>query len=541
MTGTTNEKNLKPGVSYHIFLFPFQWDFKKESRSFENMDLRERTNLENVDALLYRSCWERKYFAVDTPRKFNEYIYFYDFVRGALYDPREKSPGILHRYNYLLPGNPRYIIHVKNNQHPYDLKIERIQLNLYTTGVGILSFHLSNQTYPQLQQILEINEFGRRIYPQFLGRQIPGKEVFTDKTKESFLADRLEIVIDENRGFQEDFSYFNDIEQVKNSPSRLSAVIMNLLGDSFMTSKPVDKKNRVLIAPILDDRMYVLCWFADKKLCTRLAGYSKNKETYRYAGDDDWYKLVFVDKASPTCNSIFMKKQLLLEHTYDRWIAKKDSSLFGITRYSFIILNDDQNSFVKDHLKTMYFQMVQLALVQRASVLRFSQEATRIANLESPGETTGRVRDLYEKYLQFLNKIYFREITAQEQGIELYERIHQAVKLEREVKELDREIDELHQYASLCEDRRKNKQLFILTVLGVLFIIPDFLTDLGISKPLNLIITLGIILLAFLSGFWLKSGKKWRIFLSMVILILILFMLVLPLLGIGSPVPGVVP
>lgn len=547
MMETTNEKNLKPEFSYHIFLFPFQWDFKKEKMSLENMDFLERTSLENVDALLNKSCWEREYFTIDHPLKFNEYIYFYDFVRGSLYDSREKPSGVLHQYNYLLSENPRYIIHVKNNKDPYDLKIERIQLNLYTSGVGILSFHLSNQTYHQLQQILEINEFGRRIYPQFLAER-----VFTEVTKEKFLADQLKIVFDENREFHDDFSYFNNIERVKDNPSRLSLAIMDLLGDSFITHQTVDKKNCVIIAPILDDRMFVLCWFADRKLCSRLAGYNKKKETYRYVEDDHWYKLVFIDKDSPSCNSITMKKQLLLEHTYDRWIGKKDSSLFGITRYSFIMLNDHQSTFVKDHLKAMYFQMVQLALVQRASVLRFSHEATRIAELEKPGDTAEKVRELHEEYLQFVNKIYFREITAQEQGIDLYDRIHQVVKLEREVKDLNREIDELHQYASLCEGRRKNKQLHILTVLGALFIIPAFLTgffglsifttNLGLTnKPLYLIITMGIILIALLSGFWVKARKKWKIFLSIVILILVVFMLVLPCLGIGSAAPGVVP
>lgn len=298
--------------------------------------------------------------------------------------------------------------------------------------------------------------------------------------------------------------------------------------------------------------MFVLCWFADMKLCSRLAVYSKEKETYKYMEDDDWFKLVFIDKASPSCNSISMKKQLLLEHTYDRWIGRKNSSLFGITRYSFIMLNDDQSTFVKDHLKTMYFQMVQLVLVQRASVLRFSHEATRIAALENKGDTSGKVRELHEKYLRFVNKIYFREITAQEQGIELYERIHQVVKLERDVKDLNREIDELHQYASLCEDRRKNKQLHILTVLGALFIIPAFLTgffglsifttDLGLTnKPLYLIITISIISIALLSLFWVKARKKWKIFLLIFILIFVVFMLVLPFLGIGSAAPGVVP
>lgn len=144
----TNEKNLKPGFSYHIFLFPFQWDFKKEGKSFENLNFLERTRLEDVDALLDKSCWEQEYFAIDTPIKFNEYIYFYDFVRGALYNSREKPTDILHQYNYLLSENPRYIIYVKKNKDPYDLKIERIQLNLYTTLLEFSPFIFPTNPIP---------------------------------------------------------------------------------------------------------------------------------------------------------------------------------------------------------------------------------------------------------------------------------------------------------------------------------------------------------------------------------------------------------
>ena len=104
-----------------------------------------------------------------------------------------------------------------------------------------------------------------------------------------------------------------------------------------------------------------------------------------------------------------MLPQLLEASTYDRWLdnVKDDNSvghLFGITRYSFMILASDcwfTNNIVNQHFKSLYFQMTQLVLVQRASILNFSAEVSDIAK----DPTASKVSDLYQRYIKFINKI----------------------------------------------------------------------------------------------------------------------------------------
>jgi hypothetical protein len=300
----------------------------------------------------------------------------------------------------------------------------------------------------------------------------------------------------------------------------LSYTILGLLGNSFYTGDREKEKEGIHISPILDDRMFVLCWMADKKRCKTLAKYNKKKETYGYVENDDWFKLVFVDTENPSCNSIPMKKKLLTEHNYDRWIGEINSSLFGVTRYSFILLNDNPETFVKEHIKTMYFRMVQLVLVQRASILRFSAEAARISKMKGTNITTENISELQRKYIQFINKIFFREITAFEQGIDLYEKITRTMKIERDIKELDQEIEELRHYASLQEEKKHNLQLRLLTILGSLFLIPGFIigffgmniytNKLEVDAPGKLWVILGsIVLVSILSWCVLTLWTKW--------------------------------
>jgi len=532
--------------SCHIFVFPFKWDFKPKRKSLDDIDFSKRTSIEDFHKILPSSEWKEINFKIKSSSDFNEYNYFYDFARKALSLDKNDSI-ILKKYEYILKpnSNPIYKIKTFDSPKPYELKIEKILLTTYFTGVGVLSFHLNNYRYSKLQDILLINEFGRRIYPQFLAKNNEG---LTKNAKKAFLADMLEIIIDPEKTFKEDFSSFDNIDNVNRNPNMIPNTIMGLLGNRFHTGSLEEKEDRIIISPILDDRMFVLCWLADKALCEALAEYNKENGTYRYGDNDDWYKLVFVDKEYPYCTSIPMKRKLLTDHTYDRWIGANNCSLFGVTRYSFILLTDNFEAFVKRHIKTMYFRMVKLALVQQASILRFSAEATRIADIidkNKPNYTTEQVGILQKKYLQFINKIYFREVTAFDQGIELYEKILEVMKIDRHVKELDQEIEELRHYASLQEERYHNRQLRLLTILGSLFLLPTFITGyfgmnifsdrLKVSVPNRLNVIIGSIVLVSLLSllFLLLSGKKefCKKLLFIIILLILTAVLVLLISG----------
>ncbi|WP_027339137.1 CorA family divalent cation transporter [Halonatronum saccharophilum] len=78
------------------------------------------------------------------------------------------------------------------------------------------------------------------------------------------------------------------------------------------------------------------------------------------------------------------------------------------------------------------------------------------------------------EYIKFTNRMYFREVTAQEQGIELYDKMRECMRIEREVEALDGEIDELHQYVTVEQESRRNNLLTIITVIGALFTVPNF-------------------------------------------------------------------
>jgi hypothetical protein len=254
---------------------------------------------------------------------------------------------------------------------------------------------------------------------------------------------------------------------------------------------------------VIDDRMYVNCWYGNDDLSKELEDDNKYDDFIMSANKDFWYKYVFVDSGDTTCQNDKMKKRLLEEQTYTRW--QKYGSLFGASRYSFVLLSDTSGfskNVVAKHMRTIYSRMIELVLIQRTSALKFSEEVTRVSRL-SKGKKDNKmmisqISDLHREYIRFVNKIYFREVTAQDQGIEIYNLMLKVLNTEAYIKDLDDEIEELHHYLSSLDDQVRIRNSENLNLIAALFIPATLATGLfGMNYIEDDVV---------LSGFWWQFG-----------------------------------
>lgn len=430
--------------SFHTFMFPFQWRI----RDFDDRPFSEQINLNNIQ---YNSSphWDRITAIADEKENddlYNERNYFYEFVHPALYD--DGSPKTLIRHferREPKHGSVTYTIVCGNSQREYVLDVTSINLNLYSTGVGVLTIYLENNRYPGFEDVLVINQYGRRVFPAFIG----------DVNIRTELAHR--IGFDGLDGvYSEDFCRYTN-QAKSNTPA------------SFIPKMVHEVAGNVQMQPVIDDRMFVLCWCKNDEL-TR--AFETNYEEF-ILHNEDWYKFVFVDKHdSLSCQNDAMRQTLIRQATYERW--QKSCSLYGVSRYSMVFLTNSATDiyapFLFSYFETEYARMAELVLMQRATVLRFSSEVTKISNMEDRKGFGSRVSSLYKEYIRFENQIYFREISAQDQGIEMYQKLYDAMNLEKQVEKLDEEIEELYNYVSLREDRRTNRTMSLLTWITTIFL-----------------------------------------------------------------------
>lgn len=457
--------------SYHIFYFPFRWSLPSDA----GKPFAQQVELSHLPVSPY-SLWERVQLDDSHPytstvgkeldeakELFGERQYYFDFVHPVLYDIKGVEAPLIHHYERREPKGRTVHYHIQVKDKTYLLTVEAINLNLYSTGVGILSFYLANNEESQQEEtaIRDINQFGRRIMPPHSGEFAPDNR--------SMIATSIHIsgLNGDASRYRDDFDYQ---EQAREDERGLSTIwkparfIQNLIADLIPELEAT---------PVIDDRMLVNCWYGNDKLSAQVKEGGKNEQDDFVKGDF-WYKYVFVDNGTDeTCQNDEMKQALLKTSTYFRW--QKWGTLYGVSRYSFVALTDRQwfaTNVLAMHMRTIYSRMFELIIIQRASMLRFSGEVTKVSALSGKAtkEVATRIGSLYKEYIRFVNQIYFRNVTVQDQGIELYNMLMEQFASGEQIKELDEEIGELYQYITLLVDQKRNENGEKLNLLAAAFL-----------------------------------------------------------------------
>jgi len=521
MNKTVSKGHISPhnkAISQHIFMFPFT-----VSTYVDNVPISTPRQIQKLFDELCSSDWNPEPFKVFESREeetepekgtepedcfnYDEYSYFHEYIRKTLFtfktDVQDSSwnfsedtdaVSYFFRYPLVVPATFRIDIvsklddcgqPVEGYRNSYSLTIKGITLRLFKTGVVILCFELHNHSYNQLEDILRINDFGRRVYPQFM-------EASTLKVpKEKFLADAITIelkdkLIEESFDF-EYFRFSTDQERIL----KVGRHIVDLFGETF--------SKQYYITPIIDDRMFTLCWYANDELVQRLiakSGFSnrenENKYPYRRAKQSDsgipegeycfesaeeWFRFVFIDGQGCSCPEDKMRRELVAASTYRRWAPF--GTLYGVSRYSLMCLTTawDGSEFLREHMRRHYRQMSELVLAQRASMIVFSSRISeisgRIDDLRSTdnkrqeiSSINDEIRTLQGDYIGFVNRLWFDEITPQEQGIEIYDMAIKNMRLKEQMQELKEEIRELYEFMEMQEANSINDTMLKLNQIA---------------------------------------------------------------------------
>lgn len=426
--------------SCHIMLFPFQWkinDLKKE-------DFSNQISLKCISPRA-GSKWKRAAIQEGTERKllYNEQNYFYEFTHDALYDfGDDNDESLIHHYERSETDEKEVFFAFAHKKVEYKLKLKYLNLNIYATGVGVLSFYLSNDTYDKPEDILVINQFARRVYPLFI----------EDLEYRHLLPDYVRI-----DGL--DGEYYENFEGYKS--------FINNRPASYVTSLIHDLAPNIDIIPVVDDRMFVLSWYKNSDI-TRIFSASEDIEPLK--DNDFWYKYVFVQESYVNCCNKAMRHKLIEDSSYLRWQGA--GSIYGFSRNSFVYLTDVSTpQHLLSNFETEYVRMAEMVLVQRASVLRFSEEISLLSSEKMDNANLSkRVNSLRKAFIRFVNQMHFREVTAQEQGIDFYKKLYEFADLEMYVKKLDDEIEELDNYVTMVEDRNINRIAGNMSMIASFFV-----------------------------------------------------------------------
>jgi hypothetical protein len=230
---------------------------------------------------------------------------------------------------------------------------------------------------------------------------------------------------------------------------------------------------------LISDRMFFQCWYGNNDTA-RSVGAEMNlhngSPSFAYAHCPFWYAFLYGDKdaGSPSIANKLLMEEQLLENTYARWVSY--GTIYGFSKDSFVCVSQDLDTFniidLSIHMQTIYYQMAVLCLAQRASVLRFSGEVADLADLgkQSVDDTSSRIQQLNLNYIEFINKIYYREISPEIQGIEIYNHFQKAMNIEQDVNDLKTEIGELYNFSMMKKQDEQTKSQAWLNTLAIVFL-----------------------------------------------------------------------
>ena len=399
----------------------------------------------------------------------------------------------------------------KTSHYEYSLPINGIKIRIFNTGIAILAFELENIEYRCIEDVKRINQYGRRIFPPYLkkrkryrGEDSPAEyegdpeeycgECATEIRITGFDAiDRISKTKPENEidcipNFIRAILPYSDVKTAIDDRMFVACVVadrayMKYIRDYYKISGAADedKLARCLSYKNMNEAAEAVR-IEDKKKNKADKTQTKQEEKPQEVLSErdlvikkarDLYELIFVDNPGCcSCQSLAMLDALLKKSIYDRW--EEYGTIYGMSNHSLICIHNDVDpekkdsddiSFLSFNFISIYTHMVEMVLAQRAAIIVFDEYSSGITkhfgthslpgnfwNLAKKIFVGDEIADFQKKYIDFCNQHNNIEITCQEQGVELYAMLQNAMYVPENSEKLEKEVSALYEAASTSSD-----------------------------------------------------------------------------------------
>lgn len=517
-------------------MFPFTWEKKgkRQLSSKEFADIFENLSEEN-------NIWQRNRngkakksnigIALTNAKMksfYSAYQFFNEAGRSIVFDEAENE--IVSKFQvkeeFLKHGNSQYVITLKDKELKLD--IDGIYLKVFNTGIVMFYMECKNYEHRSIEEVKLINEYGRRVSLSFWPKDVNAYKKCADKL--SICINNEAMFIDDFRGFVEKVS---KDKNEKVSLTYISTIIRGLLCKNgknirFRAKEPNSKVNEIQIRPILDGKMYVSCCIADVDAAIQIKkGFDEDTNSFSEKQEINLTELINVDlEGHCAYTNKNERKSFLAKHLYLSEFAGDKPKLLGITEQScvkIIMPEYDQslnqiNEFEIDYHNNIYNQIVIVGIAQRMTIANFMQEISRISRgiEDSKKKMTNKdvmsIMELQERFVAFQNQFLLFEVTAQREGIYIYNKIQKELHVKEENDTLSSRLSGIYELANINQGYRFNKWALVLSVVALICATFGAINDANTIGSLSFanysgyaVVTIGTVICSLIIGFVLKK------------------------------------
>jgi hypothetical protein len=253
-----------------------------------------------------------------------------------------------------------------------------------------------------------------------------------------------------------------------------------------VTTKKECAKHETCIEPVIDDRMFVACYYQNGAFVDAMREWEDDQYCYLTHAKEKYpfdklsvasrlYTMMYVDGDGICCHSRDMLQKMLSdEHIYTRrleygWYDEKtEETVFagiitGISEYALISVAKNPPPHLIDAFLTQYVEMAILTLAQRASLLSFEYMISEYAR----GEKNYSAPKIHDKYILFQSQLLLNEVTPQQQGIELYELLKANLMIDKQKAEIKEQIEGSFEHVNYIHDKKENRMLLLISLLSI--------------------------------------------------------------------------
>jgi len=243
----------------------------------------------------------------------------------------------------------------------------------------------------------------------------------------------------------------------------------------------------IIITPFHDDRMYLHGYYVDPSpdgIPNQMKKDYPLREELLKPGSTchcqdalkKWYAVSQMDRnCSESCTDLEMIRQQIERDTYSRWVGW--GTVYALTSTNcLMVLNSSDEQYLITNMQWHYFQLFLIALLQRCSTLRFYEEAAAIMNQSVQNKDIPELCDsLRSQYIIFLNSVWWKEVSLQIQGQEMYRMLSANMEIDDNVKQLDEALSELYEYNEGVYQKKISSAMNLFAVVGSVWAIIELL------------------------------------------------------------------